>query len=157
MSTAKIFFSLLLLGIGYVLVKIKQSKQRSPLLRSVVILVLGDIGRSPRMMYHAESFANHGFKTTLVGYEGMWSCNLPIIQLTCSRLKGYPKPTFNPPHQVSVLATAAQLCLESTVHTGRTSQNRTPDSINHGCSVVPDCKSSRVHHRAGSYPTRGAT
>ncbi|TFK30666.1 hypothetical protein FA15DRAFT_22483 [Coprinopsis marcescibilis] len=39
-------------------------------LRSVAILVLGDIGRSPRMMYHAQSFAENGFMTELVGYGG---------------------------------------------------------------------------------------
>ena len=41
-----------------------------PCLRSVAILVLGDIGRSPRMMYHAESFAKLHFETFLIGYEG---------------------------------------------------------------------------------------
>ncbi|KAJ3986328.1 mannosyltransferase [Lentinula detonsa] len=39
-------------------------------LRSVAILVLGDIGRSPRMMYHAESFAENGFMTYVIGYGG---------------------------------------------------------------------------------------
>ena len=41
-----------------------------PLLRSVAILVLGDVGRSPRMMYHAESFAKNGYETFLIGYKG---------------------------------------------------------------------------------------
>lgn len=41
--------------------------------RSVAVLVLGDIGRSPRMMYHAESFAKSGFETFVVGYEGIVS------------------------------------------------------------------------------------
>lgn len=40
--------------------------------RSVAVLVLGDVGRSPRMMYHAESFAKHGFETFIVGYEGSY-------------------------------------------------------------------------------------
>lgn len=40
-------------------------------MRTVVILVLGDIGRSPRMMYHAESFAKNGFEVHLVGYSGV--------------------------------------------------------------------------------------
>lgn len=40
-------------------------------LRSVAILVLGDIGRSPRMMYHAQSFAENGFVTDLIGYGGV--------------------------------------------------------------------------------------
>lgn len=33
-----------------------------------LVLVLGDVGRSPRMMYHAHSFARHQYFTTLVGY-----------------------------------------------------------------------------------------
>ncbi|KAK3987557.1 beta-1,4-mannosyltransferase [Cladorrhinum sp. PSN332] len=35
---------------------------------SVQILVLGDIGRSPRMTYHALSVAKHGGKVNLIGY-----------------------------------------------------------------------------------------
>ncbi|KAF8557404.1 glycosyltransferase family 33 protein [Imleria badia] len=42
---------------------------RPPKLRSVAIIVLGDVGRSPRMMYHAESFAKLGFDTYLIGYR----------------------------------------------------------------------------------------
>lgn len=41
-----------------------------PVLHSVAILVLGDVGRSPRMMYHAQSFAKNGFYTFLIGYRG---------------------------------------------------------------------------------------
>jgi beta-1,4-mannosyltransferase len=41
-----------------------------PSYRTVAIIVLGDIGRSPRMMYHAESFASHDFKTYIVAYKG---------------------------------------------------------------------------------------
>ncbi|KIJ60116.1 glycosyltransferase family 33 protein [Hydnomerulius pinastri MD-312] len=55
--------------------------RRRPKLRSVAILVLGDVGRSPRMMYHAESFAKLGFKTYLIGYRG----SKPLPSLT-SRL-----------------------------------------------------------------------
>lgn len=29
--------------------------------------------RSPRMMYHAKSFADNGFQTTLVGYAGEYN------------------------------------------------------------------------------------
>jgi len=38
--------------------------------RSVALVVLGDIGRSPRMLYHAQSFAAAGFKTYIVAYKG---------------------------------------------------------------------------------------
>ena len=38
--------------------------------RHVVVVVLGDTGRSPRMQYHAHSFAELKYNVTLVGYEG---------------------------------------------------------------------------------------
>jgi beta-1,4-mannosyltransferase len=37
---------------------------------SVQIVVLGDIGRSPRMQYHAISIAKHGGRVDLIGYKG---------------------------------------------------------------------------------------
>ncbi|EUC47956.1 glycosyltransferase family 33 protein [Bipolaris oryzae ATCC 44560] len=37
--------------------------------RSVQVVVLGDIGRSPRMQYHALSLAKHGARVTLIGYQ----------------------------------------------------------------------------------------
>jgi beta-1,4-mannosyltransferase len=37
---------------------------------SVQIVVLGDIGRSPRMQYHALSIAKHGGHAELIGYAG---------------------------------------------------------------------------------------
>ena len=36
--------------------------------RSVALVVLGDIARSPRMMYHTQSLLRHEFSTTIVGY-----------------------------------------------------------------------------------------
>ncbi|GAA5926303.1 chitobiosyldiphosphodolichol beta-1,4 mannosyltransferase [Sporobolomyces koalae] len=38
--------------------------------KSVAVVVLGDIGRSPRMMYHAQSLLEHGFTTYIVAYRG---------------------------------------------------------------------------------------
>jgi len=38
--------------------------------KKVTIVVLGDIGRSPRMKYHALSLAEEGFLVNIVGYEG---------------------------------------------------------------------------------------
>lgn len=38
--------------------------------RQVLVLVLGDVGRSPRMQYHAMSLASHGVHVTLIGYKG---------------------------------------------------------------------------------------
>ncbi|XP_020835342.1 chitobiosyldiphosphodolichol beta-mannosyltransferase [Phascolarctos cinereus] len=44
--------------------------RRRPRVRSVCIVVLGDVGRSPRMQYHALSLARRGFDVTLLGYRG---------------------------------------------------------------------------------------
>ncbi|KAN0100994.1 glycosyltransferase family 33 protein [Tylopilus felleus] len=55
-----------------------QYVRRPPKLRSIAIIVLGDVGRSPRMMYHAESFAKLGFDTYLIGYRG----SKPVPSLT---------------------------------------------------------------------------
>ncbi|KAF8446375.1 glycosyltransferase family 33 protein [Boletus edulis BED1] len=52
--------------------------RRPQKLRSIAIIVLGDVGRSPRMMYHAESFAKLGFDTYLIGYRG----SKPVPSLT---------------------------------------------------------------------------
>ena len=38
--------------------------------KRVVVLVLGDIGRSPRMQNHAVSFARAGWDVDLVGFRG---------------------------------------------------------------------------------------
>ena len=38
--------------------------------RHVVVVVLGDVGRSPRMQYHAASLLEAGMKVTLIGYTG---------------------------------------------------------------------------------------
>ena len=38
--------------------------------RNVCVLVLGDLGRSPRMQYHAMSLAKEGFTVDLIGYPG---------------------------------------------------------------------------------------
>ncbi|KAG6897368.1 hypothetical protein C0992_002137 [Termitomyces sp. T32_za158] len=44
--------------------------RRGLALRTVAVVVLGDIGRSPRVMYHAQSFAENGFLTYVIGYGG---------------------------------------------------------------------------------------
>jgi beta-1,4-mannosyltransferase len=74
MFAALSFFALLV----FLVVNVFQKVRQTPKLRSVAILVLGDVGRSPRMMYHAESFAKLGFDTYLIGYKG----SKPILSLT---------------------------------------------------------------------------
>lgn len=46
-----------------------KSRKEEPAI-SVQVLVLGDIGRSPRMQYHAMSIAKHGGKVDVIGYKG---------------------------------------------------------------------------------------
>lgn len=48
--------------------KHKNSNGRLRLKTSVQVVVLGDIGRSPRMQYHALSIAQNGGKVDLIGY-----------------------------------------------------------------------------------------
>lgn len=38
--------------------------------KKVIVLVLGDVGHSPRICYHASSLASHGVNVELVGYSG---------------------------------------------------------------------------------------
>ena len=38
--------------------------------KRVSVVVLGDIGRSPRMQYHCLSLARHGFSVDFIGYGG---------------------------------------------------------------------------------------
>lgn len=62
---------------------------------SVQVLVLGDIGRSPRMQYHALSIAKHGGQVQLIGYLGehliaidwTWSLQLNLL----SRIRATPR------------------------------------------------------------------
>lgn len=51
----------------------RSDKERAPTdpKTSVQILVLGDIGRSPRMQYHALSIARSGGRVEIIGYHGM--------------------------------------------------------------------------------------
>lgn len=36
----------------------------------IIVVVLGDLGRSPRMQYHANSLLKQGHSVSLVGYNG---------------------------------------------------------------------------------------
>ena len=64
-----VFYVVILISLGFLTWNALRPHSRHSS-RSVAILVLGDIGRSPRMMYHAQSFADTGFVTHLIGYGG---------------------------------------------------------------------------------------
>ena len=51
----------------------------------VSVVVLGDIGRSPRMQYHSLSLAKHGFKVNFVGYSGkLFFCEPVTVSIRAS-------------------------------------------------------------------------
>ena len=65
-SPAPALLSLLLFVVAlYLFFRKKDNKSKR-----VVVLVLGDIGRSPRMQNHAVSFARAGWDVDLVGFRG---------------------------------------------------------------------------------------
>ena len=65
-------YAILFCCVAWLLLSRMSPSKHKPSLRTVAILVLGDVGRSPRMMYHAESFAKLQFETFLVGYGGAY-------------------------------------------------------------------------------------
>lgn len=50
----------------------------------VALVVLGDVGRSPRMQYHALSLLSEGAEVSIVGYEG--EALVPPLQKQISKL-----------------------------------------------------------------------
>ena len=80
--------------ISSLLLLLKRLPRSKPSPRSVAILVLGDVGRSPRMMYHAESFAKLQFETFLVGYQGNVS-PVVVVSLRTPRLSHFYPQALN--------------------------------------------------------------
>jgi hypothetical protein len=48
----------------------RASSQAEAARKRVMLVVLGDIGHSPRMQYHARSLASHGYTVDIIGYAG---------------------------------------------------------------------------------------
>jgi beta-1,4-mannosyltransferase len=57
-----------------------------------MIIVLGDVGRSPRMMYHASSFARHEWEAILVGYY-----DTPLMPSLLESPHIHSRPIVSPP------------------------------------------------------------
>lgn len=72
--------------------------------RTVHIVVLGDIGRSPRMQYHALSIAKHGGRVFLIGYQGgQYVQKFITCSLTCRRVGNTSRrclQSINPGHTI---------------------------------------------------------
>ena len=78
----------------------------------VLVLVLGDVGRSPRMQYHALSLLEAGYEVTLLGYAGSPLCGplsahvgggrLKVVRVSpTARFKSF-KPLYYPLRLLSV-------------------------------------------------------
>ncbi|KAJ2484675.1 mannosyltransferase [Coemansia sp. RSA 2320] len=66
--------------------------------KRVAVLVLGDIGRSPRMQYHALSLAKAGFSVDLIGYPGSTPMEgvLTSDKIQLRHLQMLPQPSAAP-------------------------------------------------------------
>ena len=62
-------FGWLLLAVSIIVVFIWFHYSKTVVRKRILIIVLGDVGRSPRMQYHALSFAKEGFTIDLVGFD----------------------------------------------------------------------------------------
>jgi beta-1,4-mannosyltransferase len=54
-----------------ILIPTRYQPSQNPEDDHIQILVVGDVGRSPRMQYHALSVAKHGRNVDIVGYKGI--------------------------------------------------------------------------------------
>ncbi|EAQ87768.1 hypothetical protein CHGG_04387 [Chaetomium globosum CBS 148.51] len=89
--------SALTLYLMYSVTKYEEPKAGSPKKPvSVHVLVLGDIGRSPRMTYHALSIAKHGGKVNLIGYLET-SPHPDVVNNPNITLMALPAPPRRPP------------------------------------------------------------
>lgn len=61
----------LFMFLGSLLLPQRYEPLASPHDESIQALVMGDIGRSPRMQYHALSVAKHGGRVDIIGFKGM--------------------------------------------------------------------------------------
>jgi len=84
--------------------------------RRAAVVVLGDLGRSPRMQYHALALANDGFAVDLVGYGGRPADaevaghpRVRIHELLVPWRRRAPRALFVPVAAVDVAAQAAAL------------------------------------------------
>mmetsp|Transcript_26720 Transcript_26720/g.64108 ORF Transcript_26720/g.64108 Transcript_26720/m.64108 type:complete len:511 (+) Transcript_26720:3-1535(+) len=74
-------------------VQLLRAKRRATA-KHVVVMVLGDIGRSPRMQYHTLSLLEEGHYVTLIGYAGEGL--IPPLKLALiAQPTSQPKPSYH--------------------------------------------------------------
>lgn len=100
MDALQLIYVILLGYLGYRFIFRFPFPRKPPRLHSAAVLVLGDVGRSPRMMYHAESLAEHGFETYIIGNRGVFgitdSLHSGMLELAIFRLKTCTIASLNP-------------------------------------------------------------
>lgn len=75
--------------------------------RHVVVVVLGDVGRSPRMQYHALSLAKCGFSVTFLGFCS--ECRGPGKEAALSALITAEGPGRGCPFSLSSLGQPSEI------------------------------------------------
>jgi beta-1,4-mannosyltransferase len=78
MELMYIVIGTLLILTATTLYQIRKNHNHAPTKKSVAVLVLGDVGRSPRIMYHAQSFIDNGYSVSLIGYAGIYSSKIRL-------------------------------------------------------------------------------
>lgn len=71
----------------------RSAQDNNKKIKHAVVLVLGDIGRSPRMQYHALSLLEEGHYVTLIGYAG--ESLIPQLEIALSDDSDTPSPQPN--------------------------------------------------------------
>ena len=108
-----------------------QSSRKACLGRSAAVVVLGDIGRSPRMCFHVESLANEGWKVAIVGYPG--SSLPPALQRSSIRqhhLRTPPSWIAHLPRAAFIAVAPLKLLLQATsLFTELTTQVHPPPEL----------------------------
>ena len=69
----------------------------------VGVVVLGDLGRSPRMQYHVQSLASHGYSVDFIGYQGTPVPDTIRDQVTVRHVRPVPGPVARLPRLWSYL------------------------------------------------------
>jgi beta-1,4-mannosyltransferase len=62
--------AILFLFLWIAIARAPATTSKTSLGRSAAVVVLGDIGRSPRICFHAQSLAEDGWRVAMVGYQG---------------------------------------------------------------------------------------
>lgn len=106
--------ALLFLFLYIALYRAPSITRRTSLRRSAAVVVLGDVGRSPRMCYHVESLADQGWKVSVVGYGGtQLPSSIQRSSVRLLKLREVPKWIANLPRLAFVLVAPFKLLWQS--------------------------------------------